>query len=127
MGKLKISTPILKVKQTLNSMSGFTNKEIARQAGKKSSRAGTPNKVTGEARECFQLLIDNNAPRLQQWIDEVAKDNPAKALDLFLRLAEFIVPKLQRTEIIDHKENERYVTITAPKWNYIDAEKKQEQ
>lgn len=87
------------------------DKKTAKEAGQLSTRKGTPNKVTTEAKECFQLLVENNAPRLQQWIDEVAKDNPAKALDLFLRMAEFVVPKLQRAEIIDNSKKEPVTII----------------
>jgi len=72
---------------------------------------GTPNKATGEARQAIALFVDQNAPRLTQWLDRVAdgvKDeegkyvvppNPAKAFDMFQSVVEYHVPKLARMEM----------------------------
>jgi len=68
--------------------------------------AGTPNKVTAQAREAIALFVDDNAPRLALWLDAVAngdpahdvKPNPAKAFELFQSVIEYHVPKLARTE-----------------------------
>ena len=68
--------------------------------------AGVPNKVTAQAREAIALFVDDNAPRLAQWLDAVAngdpendiKPNPAKAFELFQSVIEYHVPKLARTE-----------------------------
>ena len=60
---------------------------------------GTPNKATALAREAFANFIADNAGRVQELFDQVAADNPAKALELMTRIAEFVIPKQQRTEI----------------------------
>lgn len=60
---------------------------------------GTPNKATAQAREAFQKLVTTNLPQMQKWLDEVALDDPAKAIDLMLKMAEFILPKLARQEL----------------------------
>ena len=60
--------------------------------------AGAANKITMEARAAFNDLVTNNTSQLQTWLDKVAKKDPAKALHLFLSLAEFCLPKLNRTE-----------------------------
>lgn len=60
---------------------------------------GTPNKVTGEVRETFRLLLEGNVSRMQNWLDAVASEDPAKALDVLTKLAEFVVPKLARSEL----------------------------
>jgi hypothetical protein len=75
------------------------NKEAAVNAGKKGSRRGVPNKTTKEIRDSFQFFIENNVPKFQEWIEEVAKTNPAKAIELVTSLGEYILPKLSRTEI----------------------------
>jgi len=69
--------------------------------------AGTPNKLTQEAREAIALFVNDNAHRLTDWLDKVAygdpdydiKPNPAKAFELFQSVVEYHVPKLARTEV----------------------------
>jgi len=85
-----------------------TDKTIVVNSRKKAGGrvAGTPNKVTAQAREAIALFVDDNAPRLAQWLDAVAngdpendvKPNPAKAFELFQSVIEYHVPKLARTE-----------------------------
>ncbi len=66
--------------------------------------AGTPNKATKEFRETITKLLDDNAENVGTWITQVAeghgenKADPAKALDLLAKLAEFAAPKLGRVE-----------------------------
>lgn len=69
--------------------------------------AGTPNKVTQEARQAIAAFVDGNAHRLSEWLDSVAqgdptndiKPNPAKAFELFQSVVEYHVPKLARSEV----------------------------
>ena len=69
--------------------------------------AGTPNKLTQQAREAIAMFVDGNAHRLTEWLDTVAygdpkneiKPNPAKAFELFQSVVEYHVPKLARTEV----------------------------
>ena len=61
--------------------------------------AGRPNNATVAAREAFQRLLEDNAPRLQGWLEQVAEDDPGRALDLMTRLSEFVIPKLSRSEL----------------------------
>ena len=74
---------------------------------------GQQNTVTVEVKRNFQHLFDDNITSVQEWLDRVAKDNPAKALELFLKLAEFVVPKAKqeielntKTIIVSVKEKE---------------------
>jgi hypothetical protein len=65
--------------------------------------AGTPNKATGAARQAFAQFVDNNADRLQTWLDDIAtneKLGPKVAFDCLMQVAEFHVPKLARTEVV---------------------------
>lgn len=43
-------------------------------------------------------LTDANINSVQTWLDGIAKDDPAKAIDFILRMLEFSVPKLSRVE-----------------------------
>ncbi len=66
---------------------------------------GTPNKVTTEFRQTITALLDKNAENVGIWLQQVAeghgevKADPAKALDLLAKLAEYGAPKLNRTEV----------------------------
>ena len=68
---------------------------------------GTPNVVTAEFRETVQKLLDENRSNFSRWLTLVAEGDgtdqnppdPAKALDLIAKLAEFAAPKLARTEL----------------------------
>ena len=66
--------------------------------------AGKPNKATVEFRETVTKLLSDNAVNVALWLSQVAeghgdtKADPAKALDLMAKLAEYAAPKLNRTE-----------------------------
>lgn len=70
---------------------------------------GTPNKVNREFRETVRKLLDENADNVGTWITQVAKGHgenkadPAKALDLLAKLAEFAAPKLGRVEHVGNE------------------------
>jgi hypothetical protein len=67
---------------------------------------GTPNKVTQEFRETVRALLDANSGNVQRWLTLVAEGDgtdtlppdPARALDLMAKLAEYAAPKLGRIE-----------------------------
>jgi hypothetical protein len=62
---------------------------------------GSPNKATAQAREAIAKLVDGNADRLQEWLDQIASDEkqgPAVAFKLLMDVMEYHVPKLARTE-----------------------------
>ena len=66
------------------------------RAGKK---PGTKNKTTIAVREAYQKLTEDNLDNMTIWLASIAADDPAKAMDLMLRLSEYIIPKLARQEI----------------------------
>lgn len=74
------------------------NKRGGRRSGA-GRRKGIPNKVTTEVRAIFKGIMERNASKVEAWIAAVAKDDPARATELLLRLAEFHLPKLARTEV----------------------------
>lgn len=69
-------------------------------------KKGVPNKVNAEFRETVRQLLEDNSQNVGRWLTLVAegdgsdnlKPDPAKALDLLAKLAEFAAPKLNRTE-----------------------------
>ena len=73
--------------------------------------AGTPNKATKEFRDTVTKVWELNAENVAIWLSQVADGNgdsapdPAKAIDLLTKLAEYAAPKLARTEHSGDKEN----------------------
>ena len=77
---------------------------------------GVQNKVTKETREAFKEFVETNQEQFQGWIDRVAETNPAKAIELVSNLAEYVLPKLSRTELTtDLDSEEKGITINYKK------------
>ncbi len=58
-----------------------------------------PGKATQAAREAIARFVDGNADRLQDWLEEIARnDGPQAAFKCFMDVVEYHVPKLARTE-----------------------------
>lgn len=69
------------------------------QSGNAKGKApGTKNKDTSFIREQLTCLAGNNVKNLQIWLDKVAKEDPAKAFELYLKALEFGIPKLKAIE-----------------------------
>ena len=66
------------------------------RAGKK---PGTKNKTTKHIREAYQKLTEDNLDNMNLWLSQVASESPEKAMDLMLKLSEYIIPKMSRTEV----------------------------
>lgn len=60
---------------------------------------GAKNQTNTEIRQAFQELVEGNLSNIENWLDEVAAKDPAKALDFLLKLSEYIVPKLKAIEL----------------------------
>jgi hypothetical protein len=68
---------------------------------------GVPNKSTAKAREVFAAFVDNNADRLQQWLEDIAADpkqGPKVAFDCLMQVSEYHIPKLARTEHVGENQ-----------------------
>lgn len=65
-------------------------------AGKKK---GTQNKATRDIKEAYKMLIEDNIPNLNKWLEKVAEKNPEKAIYILSDLSEYVIPKLARTEL----------------------------
>jgi hypothetical protein len=55
-------------------------------------------------RAALAQFAEGNFGKLQGWLDRVAARDPAKAADLFLRMLEYYIPKLARTELASDPE-----------------------
>lgn len=74
------------------------------------SRKGIPNKATKEIRQAFKLLLEDNLDNMKVWLSDVAEEDPERALNILLKMSEFVVPKLQRQEI-EHEIRDKQVII----------------
>ena len=64
------------------------------------SRKGVPNRATANAREAIARLVDDNAERLQEWLDEIRETKGAEAAwRCLMDVCEYHIPKLARTEV----------------------------
>ncbi len=63
-------------------------------------RKGEINKVTRDVREIIARVAEKNAGKIDAWLARIGRKNPAKAMDLYLRMLEYHIPKLSRQEIV---------------------------
>jgi hypothetical protein len=84
------------------------------QSGNPSGRKPGPTRATREFRETVTKVLEENSENVGKWLTRVAEGeritgddgqievlspaDPAKALDLLAKLAEYASPKLARTE-----------------------------
>jgi hypothetical protein len=59
---------------------------------------GAQNKTTITFRETVTKLLEDNSKNVGVWLERVSQDDPAKALDLLAKLAEYAAPKLSKVE-----------------------------
>ena len=73
---------------------------------------GSVNKTTKEIREAYQKLTENNLENMSAWLALVAADNPEKAMDLMIRLSEYVIPKLARQEVVGNDGTDLFKGIS---------------
>jgi hypothetical protein len=73
---------------------------------------GVPNKSTQIVREAIANLLERNAPNMDKWLNEVAAEDPYKALDLMNKLSEYHIPKLARTEVTGKDGGAQQMVVT---------------
>ena len=82
--------------------------ENINRAGRK---PGTLNKNTKQIREAYQKLTEDNLDNMTLWLHQIAADDPAKAMDLMLRLSEYIIPKLARQELVGNDGEDLFKNV----------------
>jgi hypothetical protein len=49
---------------------------------------------------------------MSMWIQQIAADNPEKAFKLMLEMSEFVLPKLNRTELTGNNGDDLFKSLT---------------
>ena len=63
-------------------------------------KKGIPNKATTNAREAIARLVDANTDQMQEWLEEIRKEQGAMAAwRCMTDVLEYHIPKLARTEV----------------------------
>jgi len=79
-------------------MDSARNLGVNRGNAGKGRPKGSPNKLTLEFRDTVRKLLEDNRENVSIWLDQVAAEDPDKALRHITALAEYAAPKLARTE-----------------------------
>jgi hypothetical protein len=81
------------------------------QSGNPNGRKkGSPNKSTKEIREAYQAFVESNIPEFQTWLQNI--EDPAKRFDIIVKMSEYFVPKLNRTEVTGQDGKDLFANVT---------------
>ena len=81
-------------KQTQNNIMPFDS-ITAREAGKISSRKGSPNRELASLRKRIEILLED---QFEQFLNDLNDLLPKERIDTYVKLLEYAIPKLQRKE-----------------------------
>ena len=60
---------------------------------------GSKNKTTENIRKAYQQLTEDNLDNMTVWLAQIAAEDPKQAMELMIKLSEYVIPKLARQEI----------------------------
>ena len=84
----------INVKQTQNNIMPFDTNS-GREAGKISSRKGSPNRELASLRKRIEILLED---QFEQFLNDLNDLLPKERIDTYVKLLEYAIPKLQRKE-----------------------------
>jgi hypothetical protein len=71
---------------------------MAFQKGQGGRPAGAGNKATTAVRQVYEGILENNSDKIQYALDTLYDRQPAKFLDVMIKLSEFVIPKMRSVE-----------------------------
>ena len=60
---------------------------------------GSVGRDIKQLRQAYQDLVDHNIDNMTEWLEQIAAESPEKAMDMMLKLSEYVLPKMSRQEI----------------------------
>jgi|688.fasta_scaffold26119_9 molecular chaperone DnaK (HSP70) len=73
---------------------------------------GASNKTTIKIKEAYQRLVEHNLDNMTDWLEQVADEDPKEALELVLKLSEYVIPKLARQEVTGADGDDLFKNVT---------------
>ena len=80
---------------------------------------GSTNKIQDEVKQAFTMLLQNNVPQLEEWIGRVGERDPAKALEIYVKISERFLPQLSRSEVTGADGKDLFQSVS---FNFITAD-----
>lgn len=75
-------------------------------------KPGSSNRNSVAIKEAYQNLLENNLDNMNLWLAKIAEKDPKGAAELMLKLSEYILPKLARTEVTGNDGEDLFKNIT---------------
>ena len=75
-------------------------------------KPGSTNKSTAAIKEAYQNLLEDNLDNMNRWLAIIADKDPRGAVELMLKLSEYILPKLARTEVTGNDGEDLFKNVT---------------
>lgn len=72
---------------------------------------GAKNKTTENIRKAYQQLTEDNLENMTAWLAQIAADDPKQAMEMMIKLSEFVIPKLARTELTGDNGDDLFKNI----------------
>jgi hypothetical protein len=80
---------------------------------------GSKNKIQDEVKQAFSMLLQNKVPELEDWISRVSERDPAKALEIYVKISERFLPQLSRQEVTGADGKDLFQSVS---FNFITAD-----
>lgn len=80
---------------------------------------GSKNKIQDEVKQAFAKLLENKIPEMEEWITRVSERDPAKALEIFIKISERFLPQLSRQEVTGADGKDLFQNVS---FNFITAD-----
>lgn len=75
-------------------------------------KPGSTNRNSQAIKEAYQNLLENNLENMNIWLGKIAEKDPKGAAEFMLKLSEYILPKLARTEVTGNDGEDLFKNVS---------------